>query len=85
VPDLGDLARKSGLESLASLPRLPRLGLPDFSKLSVDQLKQLRIPSLDDAGRMQIPAFYLPAVQLPAISVDSGGGIFGFPLEAVSR
>lgn len=81
LPSLGALSDLPGLASLASLPRLPD-GLPDFSKVAVGDLKNLRIPTLDDA-RMQIPAFYLPVTQLPAIGIDTGAGaaLFGLPVQ----
>lgn len=82
LPTLGKLSDLPGLGSLASLPRLAGLGLPDFSKVSAGDLKGLHIPLLDDLGRMQIPAFYLPIAQLPAIGIDTGSApLFGFPIQ----
>ena len=77
-----DLQKLPGLEKLPSLPRLPGLGLPDFSRLSVAELKALRIPTINDVAKMQIPAYYLQDVQLPPLALDTkGANLFGFGVD----
>lgn len=77
-----DLQKLPGLDRLPELPRLKGLGLPDFSKLTVADLKALRVPTLDDVRKMQIPAYYLQNVQLPALALDTkAANIFGFGVQ----
>lgn len=74
-----------GLSGVASMPRLPDLGFPDFSKLSTAEVSKLasKVPSLRTPN-VQIPLSLLDINALPELRFQvpsSAGTVFGFPVK----
>ncbi len=74
-----------GLGSVGSLPRLPDLGMPDFSKLQAPDVAKLagRIPSLRTPN-VQIPLSLLDIPSLPELRFElprAAGSMLGFPVQ----
>lgn len=74
-----------GLSGVGSLPRLPDLGFPDFSRLKSNDVSKLagRIPSLRTPN-VQIPLNLLDISSLPELRFQlpsAAGNVFGFPVK----
>lgn len=74
-----------GLTGVGSMPRLPDLGFPDFSKLSSGDVSKLaaKVPSLRTPN-VQIPLSLLDINALPELRFQvpaSAGTVFGFPVK----